>query len=261
MRPAFARQKVGVWQIFGTVLVANKVFRPRADLPGGGVLRIVPSPQPPVGGSESCWRMIEMRSCRRQWPRSKEARDSLGFLLAGNDLLPKCVRPVFEGADCVTGGPHWAGTESSPGHGAGAGVGALLAEAGDGDEHACCNITIGTYVEVDLLIGRRNGCAGFMTQRKGEPDARVRANSIEGLWNAGDQSPRRVLWPGDRTNPRNGPTSGAALPCVGCLGHGEAADASFLPPLRCMLTDKDKTVRARALRSLASIRSHRSQPA
>lgn len=245
----------------------------------------------------------------------QEARDSLGYryliaLLAGNDLLPKCVCDPSLSVSAALLAAH-IGLEVNPALDTALArelVHRLAAEGADGDEHAIRMLEIlgrisgGLRIlplitnllqhdnprvrsKAALLIGRRNGCAGFMSQRRGEPDARVRANSIEGLWNAGDRSARRVLWEATR-DPHNR-VVGNALIGLYRLGDaqaierilemaqhpeplfrasaawvmGEAADACFLPPLRRMLGDKDKTVRARALRSLASIRRRCSQPA
>jgi hypothetical protein len=245
----------------------------------------------------------------------QQARDSLGYryliaLLAGSDLLPKCICDPSLSVPAALLVAH-IGLELNPALGTELAlelVHRLAAEGGDGDEHAIRILEILGRIsgglrllplitnllqhdnprvrsKVALLIGRRNGCAGWMGQRKGEPDARVRANSIEGLWDAGDGSARRVLW--DATCDPHNRVVGNALLGLYRLGDtraierilemaqhpeplfrasaawvmGESADVCFLSPLRRMLADKDKIVRARAFRSLSNIRRHCSQSA
>jgi hypothetical protein len=129
-----------------------------------------------------------------------------------------------------------------------------------------------------LLIGRRNKSADWVEQSKQEPDPRVRANAIEGLWGADEDAVRRLFW--EMAWDANNRVVGNALMGLYLIGDtraitrtlevaghveprfrataawvmGQAGDPRFRTALGRMLVDRDRMVRGRAFRSLSTIR-------
>jgi HEAT repeat protein len=138
--------------------------------------------------------------------------------------------------------------------------------------------------KVARLMGKRNRDSRWVDQRKDEEDPRVRANALEGLWDAGDGGAHSLLW--ESSQDVNNRVAGNALlglyrlgdaRAIGRIlemaGHaearfrataawvmGESADPRFLAALGRMLADSEKMVRARAFRALAALRQRAGRP-
>lgn len=129
-----------------------------------------------------------------------------------------------------------------------------------------------------LLIGRMNRNLKWVEARLTEPDARVRANSVESLWGLNSPEARQMfraaLEDPDNRVAGNGAIGlyrcgdpGVAEVLVNMLGEaepklrataawamGESADPRFLGPLTARLTDPDSIVRQNVFRSVGKIR-------
>jgi len=129
-----------------------------------------------------------------------------------------------------------------------------------------------------LLVGRSNKNFQWVEQRMAEPDARVRANALESLWDVDSGGARQVLW--NATSDADNRVAGNALHGLYRLGEaacipllltmlshpqedfratavwvaGETGDPRFLPALAGLLSDPESKIRSAVFRSIAKLK-------
>src|SRR5581483_1125413 len=240
-------------------------------------------------------------ACLRQAPDSRGSRNLLAFL-DRNDMLVKCLcDSSFSTQAAVQFARRAIETNPTLDTAMARGLMNKLAVEDDVDEQALLVLDILGAIsngrrllplltqllqhtnhrvrsKAALLLGRRNRNARWVEQRKDEIDPRVRANALEGLWDANDDDTHRLL--GECSQEPNNRIAGNAViglyrqgdvRAIGCMlemaehpearfrataawAMGESGDQRFRTILRPMLADSDKRVRARELRSLAALR-------
>ena len=133
--------------------------------------------------------------------------------------------------------------------------------------------------KVVLLVGRANKSARWTSQCLSDPDSRIRANAVEGLWGVDSDSARKLLQ--NAASDWNNRVAGNALlglyrlgdsstipEILGMAGHesvlfrstaawvmGESEDPRFLENLAAMLREPSAVVRKRAFSALRKIKA------